>query len=74
MVPPKSDRKWQRFLDHISTVEVSNLSTRMLVNRLKLKIAFEPTAAVKAAALDMAHDFFCKNESAVADDIKRIFE
>lgn len=73
MLPPKTDWKWQRFLDRIGTVEVSNLSTRMLVNRLKLKIAFDPTPAVKAAALDAAYEFFRKNEAAVAHDIQRIF-
>lgn len=73
MVPPKTDWKWQRFLDRIDTVEVSNLPTRMLVNRLKLKIGFDPAPAARQAALDSAYEFFCKNEAAVADDIKRIF-
>lgn len=73
MVPPKTSWKWQRFLDYMGTMEVSNLPTRMLVNRLKLKMAFEPGPAARVAALDVAYDFFCKNEAAVADDIKRIF-
>lgn len=73
MVPPASDLRWRGFLDSLGTVQSGNLATRMLINRLKLKLTFDSSDASKLEAIRAAHDFFARYESAVLDDIKHIF-
>jgi hypothetical protein len=45
----------------------------MLMNRLKLKVMFDPSAAAKQQAIADAYDFFAKNQAELQDDIKKIF-
>ena len=73
-VPPKNDPRWRRFLNTLNDVRAANLATKMLISRLKVKIAFDPSQAAKDQAIEAAYDFFSRNESAVADDIGQIFK
>jgi hypothetical protein len=73
VVPQKSDPKWGTFLNGLGSLQPEYLATKMLMNRLKLKMAMNPGEATRKEAIDAAYDFFIKNQSTVADDIQRIF-
>jgi len=73
MVPAKSDPKWAKFLGSLGKTQVTDLSTRMMMNRLKMKISFDGSEATKAKAIAEAYDFFSKNQANLKDDIKLIF-
>lgn len=73
MVPPKSDEKWKHFVTNIGSLEVTNLPTRMLLNRLKLKVGSDSPDEVRWEAIDSAWKFFSKNLAMVADDIEKLF-
>jgi hypothetical protein len=73
MVPPKSDAKWTKFLSNLGTIKATDLSARMLINRLKLRLNFDHSDPVKLQSISDAYDFFIKNEIALKDDIKLIF-
>jgi hypothetical protein len=73
MLPPKTDPKWNKFLTNLPTVQVSNLPARMLINRLKLKLGMGSGDASRKEIIDSAYEFFSKNETAMAEDIKKIF-
>ena len=72
MVPPKTDPKWEKLITNPTSFAVTGLVTKMLMTRLMLMNCKENVAR-KKEAIDAAYDFFCKNETAVKDDIKLIF-
>ncbi len=73
MVPSKTDLKWMKFLDNLGKLPVADLSVKMMMNRVKTKIMFDGSEAVKKQMISDAHDFFTKNEATLKDDIKLIF-
>jgi hypothetical protein len=75
MVPSISDPKWNKFVASLSAgaIRVNELSTRMFVNRLKTKVIFDQSEAVKKSVIHEAHDYFTKNQVALKDDIQLIF-
>jgi hypothetical protein len=73
MVPPKSDPKWVKFIGNIGSLKVNDLSTRMMINRLKMRVAFDTSEAVRKQSISDAYDFFAKNEASLKEDIKQIF-
>lgn len=73
MVPSKTDLKWVKFLDNLGKLPVTDLSARMMLNRVKTKIMFDGSEAVKKQMISDAYDFFTKNEATLKDDIKLIF-
>jgi hypothetical protein len=73
MVPAKSDPKWSKFIGNLGKIQVTDLSTRMMMNRLKMKVSFDGSAPVKQKAIEEAYDFFMKNQANLKDDIKLIF-
>jgi len=73
MIPTqKSDPRWTKFLASMGLVKVNNLSTKMLISRLKL-LGWEGSEAKKQEAIAAAYEFFTKNAATVQDDIKVIF-
>jgi hypothetical protein len=73
MVPTKSDPKWGKFIGNLATIQVSDLSTRMMMNRLKMRVSFDQSEAARQKAIGEAYDFFLKNQANLKDDIKQIF-
>jgi hypothetical protein len=73
MVPPKSDRKWTKFISSLGSIKVNDLPARMLISRLKMKTAFDTSEACKQQAISDAYDFFMKNQVSLKEDIKQIF-
>jgi len=72
MIPAITDARWKGVLQNIGKVQLNNLSTRMLMTRLKVMSA-EKTEASQQRAIAAAFDFFVKNESMVQDDLKALF-
>lgn len=73
MVPPKNDPKWSKFLSSLGSIPASDLSVKMMMNRIKMKILFDPSDAARQQAISDAFTFFTKNEAALKEDIKNIF-
>ena len=73
MIPPKTDPKWAKLVSNLGTVPVTNLVTKMLMTQLKFFMSWEQSEAKKQEAINIAYDFFVKNEAIVKDDIKVIF-
>ena len=73
MIPPKSDPKWTKFLNNLGNIVVTELPTRMLLNRIKMKVLFDPSEAVRKQAIDDAFDFFTKNEAILGNDVQKVF-
>ena len=73
MLPPKNSPKWTKFLNDLGTIAVNDLSAKMMMNRIKMKIRFDGSEAVKQQAITEAYDFFAKNEAALKGEIDRIF-
>jgi hypothetical protein len=71
MLPPKNDPRWTWFIDHIGETHVTDLSAKMFLSRLKMQAG--GGHADKRELIAMAHAFFTKHETALADDIRRIF-
>jgi hypothetical protein len=73
MVPPKTDPKWTKLISNLDKFRVTQLVTRMFFVQLKLITTWGESAENKQKALNLAYDFFTKNETYVKDDIKLIF-
>ena len=71
MIPPKSDPRWSRMLNNIGKVPVNNLSTRMLMSRLKV-MTLDKADTARQHAIEVAYEFFLKNEAIVQDDIRQL--
>lgn len=73
MVPPKTDPKWAKFLSNLGSVPANDLSVKMMMSRIKIKILFDPSDAARQQAISDAFTFFTKNEAALKEDIKTFF-
>jgi hypothetical protein len=72
-VPSVSDPKWNKFVASLSTIRANELSTKMFINRLKIKVMFDNSEVVKQAVIREAYDYFTKNQVALKDDIQLVF-
>ncbi len=72
MLPPKSDPRWVEVIKNIKNYNFTNLPTKMLMMRIYL-IALDGTSQKIQLAIDIAHEFFSKNQNVVMDDIKILF-
>lgn len=73
MIPAKTDPKWTKFISNLGAIAVTDLSTRMMLNRIKMKVGFNATDATKKQAIEEAYDFFTKNQATLKDEIQKIF-
>jgi hypothetical protein len=71
--PNEIRSEWTKFLANLGKFPVSDLSVKMMMNRIKMKILFDPSEASKQQAIGDAYDFFIKNQATVKEDIKLIF-
>lgn len=72
VIPPKSDYRWKAIIIGNLTPDFSALPTKMLMMRLRL-LAKDRTPEKIDEAIEIAHDFFSKNESIVKSDIELLF-
>lgn len=74
MIPSKDSPQWTAFIDRLGSVPVTNLATRMMMTRLKMKLNFEKNSPeAKQQCITEAHEFFLQNQNNVQSDIKLIF-
>ncbi len=71
MIPGKNDPRWRKLAQDPEQFKskISALPTKMLLSGLKIKSKSRSADEL----IDIAYDFFVKNERVVADDIKAIF-
>jgi hypothetical protein len=73
MIPEKSDVRWRAFVTNTKHYSFDNLAVKMLAHRVYTMISLENTSAKIDEAIDVAHNFFCKNEVMVKKDLENIF-
>lgn len=73
MVPGKTDPRWKQIVTGNKEYNFSGLATKMLMMRVKMITKTDQSPAKVQEAIDIAHDFFMKNENIVKDDIKLLF-
>jgi hypothetical protein len=71
MLPIKTDPRWRKLAENPESFKekVSVLPTRMLLSGLKIKSSSHTVEQL----IDVAHDFFVKNEDVVSQDIESLF-
>ncbi|MEN0059817.1 MAG: hypothetical protein AAGB31_13335 [Bdellovibrio sp.] len=74
MLPDKLDPRWERLVRDQRDIPLQGLATKMILMRVRLLVKADPSAEKIQEAVNIAYDFFKKNEYSVQDDIKTIFE
>ncbi len=73
MIPPKSDPRWEQIVLGNEVFNVQALPAKMLMMRVRL-LARDRTPQKIESAIEIAFEFFSRNEKILIDDIKNIFE
>lgn len=71
MIPPKESPQWLEVVDSNQEYHLSGLATKMLLMRVRLLTKNDPSKIPEA--IDIAYDFFSKNQELVFRDIEKIF-
>lgn len=74
MLPKKSDSRWEKIVLNESSESLNNLATKMLLTRVRLHVKQDRSETKIKEAIDIAYDFFLKNEAIVKDDIEILFK
>lgn len=72
MVPPKDNSVWRIVVDSKTDYHLSELATKMFLTRVRLLTKNDPHKV--AEAIDLAYEFFTKNEELLSNDIRKIFK
>ena len=73
MIPAANDPKWEHLVGNLDKIAVSNLPTRMMFNRMKLRLCCNPTEPMRRQAITEIREYLTKNEAILQDDLKAIF-
>jgi len=73
MIPPKTDPRWIKLFSNLDNIQITQLPTRMLFIQLRLLTTWGESVEKEQKAINLAYDFFSKNEAYAKDDIKLIF-
>jgi hypothetical protein len=73
MVPDPSDPRWRVVLLGKSSVQFASTTASMMFARLRRSIAVDSSPANLQSSIVQAHAFFSKYETAMKDDIARLF-
>lgn len=74
MLPQKSDPIWSKIIQNEGDVALNSLATKMLLTRVRLLVKTDSSPAKMQEAVDIAYDFFVKNEAVVKADIDLLFK
>lgn len=69
MVPGKTDPLWAKFVTEEKEYTFSSLATKLMYSRIKQHIR---GGGSKEEAIDIAYDFFVKNEKITSADLAMI--
>lgn len=72
MIPHKTDPRWKTLVQTNTDYGVKGLATRMMLTRARLLGSKKDEPSLKAA-VDVAFEFFTKNEQIARDDVRAIF-
>lgn len=72
MIPHKTDPRWKTLVESNTDYGLKGLATRMMLTRARLIGAKKDQQSVKAA-IDVAFDYFTKNERNASEDVRAIF-
>lgn len=72
MIPPKIDPRWRALVQGTTDYALKSLATRMMLTRARLMGSRKDETSVKAA-IDVAFDYFTKNQETARDDVRAIF-
>jgi hypothetical protein len=70
-IPAKSDPRWAKIASAPESFAVTGFATRMLFSRLKILKTMAKGSS--SDAVDVAYDFFVKNEKIVGADLRLLF-
>lgn len=73
MLPHKTDPRWEKIVTSDRDVTLNNLATKMLLTRVRMLVKQDRSANKIKEAINIAYDFFLKNESIVKADIEILF-
>lgn len=71
-VPTKSDPRWRDLVSGKKNVQFTGLATRIFFTRVRL-MGSKPDDASVQQAIALAHEFFTKNETSAAEDLRLAF-
>lgn len=72
MTPPLSHPRWRELVAGQRRFPLQNLAARMLITRLRLRTIRQEEAAI-VEAIDIAWEFFERNEATTQEDLKAVF-
>lgn len=73
MLPDKNDPRWLALVTQQNEIPLSAFATKMILMRVRLLAKATEDQKKTQEAIDIAYDFFFKNQHAVKEDIKTIF-
>lgn len=75
MVPDKENPIWRRIVCHSEEYVFSALATRLMMMRVKMIVEYENDQQEQniQQAIEIAYDYFKKNQSILSEDIKYLF-
>ncbi len=73
MIPDKSDPRWRNFVTNTKKHVFDNLAVKMMANRVQTMLSFDSSSEKITEAIDVAYNFFSKNEVMVKTDLDNIF-
>lgn len=74
MLPHKTDPRWEKIVISDRDVSLNNLATKMLLTRVRMMVKNDRSENNIKTAIDIAYDFFLKNEAIVKADIEILFK
>lgn len=74
MVPEKNDPRWRRALTSEEGIALKSLPSKLLISKLRFMLKEDPSPQSLRHAVDMAHDYFSRNEEATRDDLRALLE
>lgn len=72
MTPERTHPRWRELVAGQRRFALQNLAARMLITRLRLRTLRQEEAVI-LEAIDVAWDFFERNEATTQDDLRAVF-
>lgn len=69
MVPEKNDPRWTTVLTSEEDIALKSLPSKLLMSKLRIMVREDPSAESLRRAVDLAHEYFSRNEQATRDDL-----
>jgi hypothetical protein len=74
MVPGKTDSRWKEIITSEQDLPLNGLASKMMMMRVRTMLKMDSSDAKIKEAIDIAHEFFTKNEEMVKADLQNLFK